>query len=169
MNKPHQRIGSRSNAHVGKKFELIAKKYFENRGIRLSENLKISVGINQKKKDHAFDLGSVDEKILVECKSHKWTKQDYVPSAKMTIWNEAMYYFSLVPRDYKKIMFVLRDHNSKYEKTLADYYLQTNTHLIPDGVIFLEFDEESSQIRCVEVKNGFPIVMNERLVFFKRD
>ena len=28
-----------------------------------------------------------------------------MPSAKMTVWNEAMYYFHIAPKQYRKIMF----------------------------------------------------------------
>lgn len=44
------------------------------------------------KKKHSFDLGCKDKKI-VECKSHKWTSGGNIPSAKLNVWNEAMYYF----------------------------------------------------------------------------
>ncbi len=71
MGKPHQRIGSKSNAHVGREFELSAKAYFEKQGIELALNVKIPIGIDKIKKEHAFDLGSNKELILVECKPHK--------------------------------------------------------------------------------------------------
>ena len=71
MNKPHQRIGSKSNAHVRRDFELAEQNFFASEGLDLDLNLKVSVGIGEIKKDHAFDLGCEKEKILVECKSHK--------------------------------------------------------------------------------------------------
>lgn len=64
-------------------------------------------------------------KIIVECKSHRWTKGKNVPSAKLTVWNEAMYYFNILVGNYKKIFFVTRDvrkaHNK--EESLAEYYI----------------------------------------------
>lgn len=142
MNKPHQRIGSKSNAHVGREFELAAQKFFDSEGLKLDLNIKISIGVDEVKKDHAFDLGCKKEKILVECKSHKWTApNDNVPSAKLTVWNEAMYYFQVTPLGYRKIMFVLRDYSEKRNETLAEYYIRTYSHLIPKDVELWEYDE----------------------------
>ena len=144
MSKPHQRIGSKSNAHVGRDFELTAQNFFIGEGLNLDLNLKVSIGVDETKKDHAFDLGCEREKVLVECKSHKWTApNDNVPSAKLTVWNEAMYYFLVTPPGYRKIMFVLRDYSEKRKETLAEYYLRTYRHLIPKDVEIWEFDENS--------------------------
>lgn len=144
MEKIHfQRLGSTSNAKVGNDFELSAQEYFRNIGIKLQQNLTLRIGIDEIQKDHAFDLGSENEKIIVECKSHKWTHpHDNVPSAKMTVWNEAMYYFLLAPSDYRKILFVLKDYSPKRKETLAEYFVRTYKHLIPKGVEINEYDEE---------------------------
>ena len=114
-NKPNQRVGSVNNSRVGADFELVALKFFEKRGIRLSRNFAVDVGLSHKKK-HCFDLGSANPKIIVECKSHKWTTGANVPSAKMTIWNEAMYSFHLAPKNFRKILFVLHDKRSRDER-----------------------------------------------------
>ncbi|MDM5133362.1 MULTISPECIES: hypothetical protein [Aeromonas] len=148
MNKPNQRIGAKSNAHVGRDFELAAKSFFTNEGLSLDTNIKIPIGISGLKKVHAFDLGSLNGKILIECKSHKWTApNDNVPSAKLTVWNEAMYYFLAAPSDYRKIMFVLRDYSEKRKETLAEYYIRTYRHLIPEGVELWEYDESNMSAR----------------------
>jgi hypothetical protein len=60
-----------------------------------------------------------------------------VPSAKITVWNEAMYYFYLTPKEYRKIFFVLK--HSRNDETLAEYYLRNYRHLIPSGVEFWEY------------------------------
>ena len=80
-------------------------------------------------------------KLLVECKSHRWTAGDKVPSAKMTTWNEAMYYFFLAPSDYRKCFFVLHHRRAGSGESLLDYYRRTYSHLIPDDVEFFEWDE----------------------------
>jgi len=80
----------------------------------------------------------------VECKSHRWTAGGNVPSAKLTVWNEAMYYFHVSPPEYRKIMFVLRDLRQSKGESLAHYYLRTYGHLVPQCVEFWEFDESSS-------------------------
>lgn len=145
MNKPHQRIGAKSNAHVGRKFELAAQKFFSKQGLKLEQNLKIAVGVGRITKDHAFDLGCNNKKILVECKSHKWTSpNDNVPSAKLTVWNEAMYYFLAAPSGYRKIMFVLLDYSEKRKETLAEYYIRIYRHLIPNDVELWEYDEDKN-------------------------
>jgi len=142
MNQPHQRIGSKSNAHVGRDFELAAQKFFSSKGLELELNVKIPIGVCDLKKEHAFDLGCEFSNVLVECKSHKWTApNDNVPSAKLTVWNEAMYYFLLAPSGFRKIMFVLRHYSGKRKETLAEYYLRTYSHLIPKDVELWEYDE----------------------------
>ena len=150
MQKPFQRVGSISNVEVGKDFELLAQAFFSGNGVILKRGLKVLVGIGEKKKPHSFDLGCEDQKWLVECKSHRWTSGSKVPSAKMTVWNEAMYYFHAAPPEYKKIMFVLRDINSERGESLLEYYLKTYSHLIPVGVEFWEYDEKT----CAAIRVG---------------
>lgn len=146
MDKPHQRIGSISNAHVGADFEKLALFYFEKQGKKLIRNFPLDIGVNNKKKKHCFDLGSANLKIIVECKSHKWTSGGKVPSAKMTTWNEAMLYFHLAPQDFKKVFFTLHDKRRDTGETLVAYYKRTYLHLIPEGVEFIEYDESTDDI-----------------------
>lgn len=103
--------------------------------------MKIPVGVETLTKEHSFDLGCLNQKVIVECKSHKWTSGGNVPSAKLTVWNEAMYYFLSAPKHYRKIMFVLRDYSQKRQETLAEYYIRTYRHLVPGDVEFWEYDE----------------------------
>ena len=72
MSKPHQRVGSVSNAHVGADFERVALECFAKQGIVLSRNFPVELGLS-KKKVHCFDLGTAKDKVIVECKSHRWT------------------------------------------------------------------------------------------------
>jgi hypothetical protein len=145
----HQRPGAISNSHAGREFEGRARQFFANRGIDLNHNLKVPVGIGAQKKRHAFDLGCDAQKIIVECKSSTWTRGANIPSAKLTVWNEAMYYFSLAPTDYRKMMFVLRHECSKRGLTLAAYYLKTYGHLVPPDVEFWEYDEMAHDAACI--------------------
>lgn len=148
MNRPHQRIGSISNAHVGADFEKAALLFFEKQGKQLTRNFPLKIGVHEKKKKHCFDLGSANPKIIIECKSHKWTAGGKVPSAKMTTWNEAMLYFHLAPKDFKKVFFTLHDKRQTTGETLVAYYKRTYPHLIPEGVEFLEYDESTGDIIC---------------------
>lgn len=145
-----QRIGSISNAHVGRDFESVAKEYFKQQGMMLETNYSVKVGVGQETKNRQFDLGSLEHSVLVECKSHRWTTGDNIPSAKITVWNEAMYYFHLAPQTYRKVLFVLHDYSQKRGESLAKYYLRNFGHLIPVGVEILEYDENSGTVRIVE-------------------
>ena len=144
-----QRLGSISNAHVGRDFETAAISAFAAAGISLVKDFGVSVGVEGQTKIHRFDLGSESPPILVECKSHRWTSGNNVPSAKITVWNEAMYYFFCAPEHYRKILFVLCDRRLTTGETLSSYYIRTYNHLIPEGVEIWEFEEESNQSRVV--------------------
>ncbi len=149
MDKPFQRKGSLSNTAVGKDFESKAQAFFADQGVNLRANVSIPIGINGTKL-HSFDLCSPEIKVLVECKSHKWTEGVNVPSAKMTTWNQAMYFFHAAPTGYRKILFVLRDYSQKKQETLAEYYIRTYAHLIPTDVEIWEFNE--IQKKAVRIK-----------------
>jgi hypothetical protein len=148
-NKAFQRIGANSNAHVGRDFESAAMAFWRSQGLSLDLNIRVLVGVEDKRKIHAFDLGCEEQKIIVECKSHRWTTGDNVPSAKLTVWNEAMYYFHAAPSGYRKIMFVLKHYSNKRQETLAEYYLRTYQHLVPSDVELWEFDESTKTAVCL--------------------
>lgn len=137
-----QRVGSVSNAHAGNDFESLARQFFARQGIELTRHFAAPVGVGQLKKRHRFDLGSEKPPVLVECKSHTWTQGGNMPSAKMTVWNEAMYYFHLAPPTYRKVLFVLK--HSRRDLTLASYYLRTHGHMVPGGVEVWEYNMETS-------------------------
>lgn len=153
-----QRKNAISNSHVGNDFELIAKEVIEEKlSIELERNYAIEIGFNAKNKGkRKFDLSTSNNlnRIVIECKSHTWTKGDNVPSAKLTVWNEAMLYFSLLPKDYQKIFFVLKDYSKKRDKTLCQYYIGKYSHLIPIGVEIWEYDLKENEITIFsELKN----------------
>jgi hypothetical protein len=148
-----QRVGAISNAHVGRDFETAAIEVLSAAGIALVKDFAVDVGVSDNKKTHAFDLGSDLPPTLVECKSHRWTTGGNVPSAKMTVWNEAMYYFACAPDKYRKILFVLKDLRNQTGESLARYYIRTYRHLIPPDVEIWEYDEEADR---AEVVHGSP-------------
>jgi hypothetical protein len=141
MDKPFQRKGAESNTQVGRDFEAKAKAFFAQQGLKLTPDITIDIGINGRKPHH-FDLGDEHNKVIVECKAHKWTEGGNVPSAKIVAWNQAMFFFYATPSGYRKIFFVLRDFSQKRNETLAEYYIRTNIHLIPDDVEIWEYNEE---------------------------
>jgi len=144
MDKPFQRKGAKSNTQVGKDFEKSAMEFFSTQGLSLHENVSINIGINGTR-PHSFDLGNLARKVLVECKSHTWTEGGNVPSAKMTTWDQAMYFFYAAPKGYRKIFFVLKDYSAKRQETLAEYYIRTKPHLIPTDIEIWEFDENKKR------------------------
>jgi hypothetical protein len=134
-------VGALSNTHAGDDFEGAAHDFFAKQGIVLTKNFFVPVGVGDSKKAHRFDLGSEKPPVLVECKSHTRTQGGNMPSAKMTVWNEAMYYFHVASASYRKIFFVLKHY--RREQSLAAYYLKTLGHLVPAGVELWEYDLES--------------------------
>ncbi len=135
-----QRRGATSNTHVGREFEEGAKVALAKYGLDLVSDHKVSVGIASRKKEHAFDLGSEDPKVIVECKAHTWTKGNNVPSAKIKNWVEAMFYFYMAPTSYRKIFLVEKSVRKTNNETLLAYFMRTHYHLIPTDVEFLELD-----------------------------
>jgi hypothetical protein len=137
MENNFQRVGSVSNAHAGRAFEQAARLFFAETGIVLEPEFTAPVG-HKIKKPHKFDLGSEDPPILVECKSYTWTSGGNSPSAKIRGLNEVMLLFSLAPRRYRKILFVLK--HLRREVSLASHYVKTQGHLIGPKVEIWEFD-----------------------------
>ncbi|MCC5857190.1 MAG: hypothetical protein JJT90_03475 [Ectothiorhodospiraceae bacterium] len=125
------------------------KEDFRRKSISLSSNYSVSVGVAAEKKSRQFDPGSDQPEVLVQCKSHRWTTGGNVPSAKITAWNEAMYYFHLALPQFRKVLFVLRDFSEKRGETLAAYYARNFGHLVPSDVEILEYDEVSGEVRSV--------------------
>jgi len=69
-----------------------------------------------------------------------------MPSAKVTVWNESMYYFDLAPADYRKLFCVLSDARARRVETLASYYVRCYSHLIPDKVEVWQFDVSTDMV-----------------------
>jgi hypothetical protein len=134
-----QRVGSKSNTHVGREFEEAAQLFFAETGIKLQLSFSVDVGY-EIKKPHNFDLGSEDPAILVECKSYTWTSGGNSPSAKIRGLNEVMLLFSVAPDHYRKILFVLK--HMRKDESLAAHYIQRQGHLIGPNIEIWEFDLE---------------------------
>ncbi|HXL34331.1 MAG TPA: hypothetical protein VN953_05395 [Gemmatimonadales bacterium] len=109
--------------------------------------MAVPVGTGKAKKDHKFDLGSESPPVLVECKCHTWTEGGNAPSAKLTVWNEAMLYFACAPLKYRKLLVVQR--SLRGPETLAEHYLKRYRHLVPGGVELWEFDSVTRQGRLL--------------------
>ena len=149
MDKPFQRKGAESNTQVGRDFEAKAQVFFAQQGLHLTPGMAVEIGINGRK-SHNFDLGDEQKRVIVECKAHTWTEGGNVPSAKMTVWNQAMFFFYAAPSGYRKILFVLKDFSQKRNETLAEYYIRTNPHLIPNDVEVWEHDEKQGMAKRIK-------------------
>ena len=147
-----QRDCALSNAHVGREFEALARTVLAKQGFDLDPNHKVAVGIDSEKKEHQFDLGSENPKVIVECKSHTWTEGNKVPSAKMTNWAEAMFYFHMAPNTYRKIFVVERSIRETTGETLLSYFMRTQFHLIPPRVEIWELDSATGDV-CTKLLN----------------
>jgi hypothetical protein len=146
----HQRVGAVSNAHAGREFESLANAhYLGSEGWLLQPGFPVALGVGPQKKMHRFDFGSEDPPVLVECKSHNFTATGNMPSAKITVWNEAMYYFHLAPEKYRKVLFVLEARHERQRETLASCYFRNYGHLIPPGVEIVEYDLKTRAVRVV--------------------
>ena len=140
MSNHFQRDGSISNSHVGRDFEDRARKALATCGLQLNPAHKVPCGLGTVRKDHSFDLGSEDPRVIVECKAHTWTSGGNVPSAKMKNWAEAMFYFHMAPPGYRKIFVVERSVRRGRDESLLSYFLRTQAHMIPPDVEFWELD-----------------------------
>ena len=147
-----QRKDAISNVHVGRKFEERTKvALLVKHDLNLDFNHKVAVGIASQKKEHAFDLGSEDPKVIVECKAQTWTAGNNVPSAKIANWVESMFYFHVAPSIYRKIFFVERSVRKTGGETLLSYFMRTHYHMIPSDVEFWDFDSATENL--IELPN----------------
>jgi hypothetical protein len=133
-----QRIGSISNAHVGNDFEDFVRDHFAAQGLNLIRGFKVPVGIGATKRPRKFDWAATIRRSSFECKSHAWTVGGNIPTAKMTVWNEAMYYLYMAPNTYRKLLVTLK--SVREEISLASHYIKCYGHLIRRGVEVWEYD-----------------------------
>ena len=98
-------------------------------------------------------MGCSEPPTVVECKCHTWTTGGNAPSAKLSVWNEAMFYFMLTPAQYRKILAVLR--HARGHESIAQHYLKRFGHLVPPGVELWEIEADGSAgrlVSCAEVE-----------------
>ena len=135
------------NPRVGKEFQLAVKEWFEEAYTSPFE-IERKIAIGRPAKLHSFDISSLDESIVVECKCYTWTETGNIPSAKMGFVNEAAFYLSFLPDDTERIIVMLHAEHLKRNETLAEYYFRTNRHLLGKIKIY-EFDLHTKEMRFV--------------------
>lgn len=145
-------MANKDNPKKGSDFEAAVERFLSSQRIRVQRNFPVAIGVGSTKRPRMFDLGSNAPKIVVECKFHSWTEGHNAPSAKMATWNEAMYYFSLVPNNHRKMFFVLLTRRNGDGETLATYYIRRFAHLIAHGVEIWEFDTVSNKAKHINPK-----------------
>ena len=139
-------MANKENPGRGTEFENRVGDYFREKlsGFELEQNKKtgkIKLKANNIEGAHIFDIISKKYKLLIECKRHSWTSGNHSPSAKLSIWNEAMYYFYLANRindEYTNILCVECSTNLE-GRSLADLYVKNKEHYIPDRTYIIEF------------------------------
>lgn len=135
------------NPAKGKTFQLLVQQalvlYFERSFV-----LEIAYPIGKPAKDHQFDLASNDGEIIVETKNHTWTSGNNVPSAKMSVLNEAVFYLQHAPKNAHKLLVINMDRHSSRNETLAEYYVRTYRHLL-DDVSVMEFNQNTGFLNKV--------------------
>ncbi|MEI8109170.1 MAG: hypothetical protein WCI46_15260 [Verrucomicrobiota bacterium] len=142
-------MANKTNAKRGALFEEAVGRFLSAEGVRVTPKFKLHIGVSDQKCSHEFDFGSDESNIVVECKCHSWTEGGNSPSAKLATWNEAMYYFSLVPDEYRKMMFVLLSRFDPEKGTLLEKYIRSYPHLIPHDVEIWEFDESLNSAKQI--------------------
>ena len=135
------------NPRVGKEFQIAVKEWFEEAYTSPFE-IERKIAIGRPAKLHSFDISSLDESIVVECKCYTWTETGNVPSAKMGFTNEAAFYLSFLPDDTERMIVMLHAEHAKRNETLAEYYFRTNRHLLGKIKIY-EFDLQTKEMRFV--------------------
>ncbi|MEW9699421.1 hypothetical protein [Paenibacillus sp. SI8] len=129
------------NPGRGKAFQLLVQQalaaYFKKPFV-----MEIAYPIGKPAKDHKFDLVSSDGGVIVETKNYTWTSGNNVPSAKMSVLNEAVFYLQHAPKNTQKVLVINLDRHAGRNETLAEYYVRTYRHLL-DDVSVMEFDQNT--------------------------
>jgi hypothetical protein len=141
-------MANSDNPARGAAFEQAVGAFFQRHSrLKLTPNFVVQVGVASKRRPRKFDLGSTKPRVLVECKRHTWTKGGNAPSAKLTCWNEAMYFFSTAPASYRRILAVCK--SLRKGQSLAEHYVGRFDHLVPRNVEIWEIDPDSGTGRRV--------------------
>ena len=135
------------NPGVGASFQKAVCEWFiNNHGCNFV--LEKKIGIGEPPKEHKFDIVDVNDSIAIECKCYTWTESGNVPSAKMGFCNEAAFYLSFLPDTYEKYIVMAYSWHNKRKMTLAEYYYETNRHLLKN-IKVAEYNTELCKFRVI--------------------
>lgn len=137
------------NPHVGRRFQESVKLILEKKFCTSFEPEAV-VAIGKPAKNHKFDLANDDRSIVAECKCYTWTDSGNVPSAKLMGLDEAVFYFSFLPTETKKILCMKKATYRGKTETLAEYYVRGHGHLMGDVFVYEISDDGTMK----EIRNG---------------
>ena len=137
------------NPHVGRRFQESVKLILEKKFYTSFEQEAV-VAIGKPAKNHKFDLANDDRSIVAECKCYTWTDSGNVPSAKLMGLDEAVFYFSFLPTETKKILCMKKATYRGKTETLAEYYVRVHGHLMGDVFVYEISDDGTMK----EIRNG---------------
>ncbi len=137
------------NPHVGRRFQESVKLILEKKFCTSFEPEAV-VAIGKPAKNHKFDLANDDRSIVAECKCYTWTDSGNVPSAKLMGLDEAVFYFSFLPTETKKILCMKKATYRGKTETLAEYYVRVHGHLMGDVFVYEISDDGTMK----EIRNG---------------
>ena len=136
---------NRLNPERGRAFQKRASEVLSQHfGVDFRSDYPIAIGTPPK--EHKFDLVSIEQRYVGECKNYSWTESGNVPSAKMGFVNEAVFYLLHLPRGVHRFVVMRRDTRPKHSETLAEYYYRTYNHLL-DDVFVIELDVETGNLK----------------------
>lgn len=136
-----------SNKQVGSNFEIGAQRFLETVFGR-SFTPQGGVAIGNPPKAHKFDFISDDGQVVAECKCLSWTKSGNIPSAKISVLNEAVFYLGFLSDDIQKVLVVNKAYRVVGKETLGEYYVRRYGHLL-GNIKVLEADGILNVIRIL--------------------
>ena len=137
------------NPHVGRRFQELVQSILEKKFCTSFEQ-EAAVAIGKPAKDHKFDLANGDRSVVAECKCYTWTDSGNVPSAKLMGPDEAVFYFSFLPVETKKILCMKKATFKGKTESLAEYYVRVHGHLLGDVFVYEIADDGTMK----EIRNG---------------
>jgi hypothetical protein len=137
------------NPKIGRAFQEKVRHWFSK---DRKENfvLEYPVHIGKPARPHNFDVANETGTTVIECKCYAWTDSGNVPSAKLRGLNEAVFYFSFLPKETEKILVMAHAVHPKKSESLAEFYVRTNNHLLGDVKVW-EFDVISGEMKSVQI------------------
>ena len=137
------------NPHVGRRFQELVQSILEKKFCTSFEQ-EAAVAIGKPAKDHKFDLANGDRSVVAECKCYTWTDSGNIPSAKLMGLDEAVFYFSFLPVETKKILCMKKATFKGKTESLAEYYVRAHGHLLGDVFVYEIADDGTMK----EIRNG---------------